>query len=37
LSLPSIFYSGVYSGTPVITSSGGNTILKYNSSGTYTA
>lgn len=37
LSVPSIYYSGVYSGTPVITSTGGNTILKYNSSGTYTA
>lgn len=37
LSVPTIYYSGVYTGTPTITTSGGNTILKYTASGTYTA
>jgi hypothetical protein len=37
ISVPTASYSGVTSGSPTVTTSGGNTILKYTSSGTYTA
>jgi hypothetical protein len=37
LSVPTARYSGVTTGSPVITTSGANTIIKFNASGTYTA
>jgi hypothetical protein len=37
LSIPTINYSGVTTGSPTVTTSGSNTILTYTSSGTYTA
>jgi hypothetical protein len=37
LSVPSSSYSGVTTGSPTITTSGSNTIIKFTSSGTYTA
>lgn len=37
LSIPTNKYSTVFTGSPVVTTSGLNTILKFNSSGTYTA
>lgn len=37
LSIPTASYSGTTTGSPGVTTSGGNTILTYNSSGTYTA
>jgi hypothetical protein len=37
LSVPTINYSGSYTGSPVVTTSGVNTILTFNSAGTYTA
>jgi hypothetical protein len=37
LSIPTANYTGVITGSPIVTTSGANTILKYNSSGTYTA
>ena len=37
LSIPTAKYTGIYTGTPTITTNGSNTILKYISSGTYTA
>jgi hypothetical protein len=37
LSIPTNRYSTVFTGSPVVTTSGLNTILKFNSSGTYTA
>lgn len=37
LSIPVTIYSGVYTGTPVITLVGNNIIMQFNSSGTYTA
>ena len=37
LSVPSVSYSGVTTGSPTVTISGANTILKYTVSGTYTA
>jgi hypothetical protein len=37
LSVPSSSYSGVTTGSPTITTSGANTIIKFTSSGTYTA
>jgi hypothetical protein len=36
LSVPTARYSGTTTGSPIITTSGSNTILQYNSSGTYT-
>jgi hypothetical protein len=37
LSVPTVNYTGTTTGSPVVTTSGSNTILKFNSSGTYTA
>jgi hypothetical protein len=37
VSVPTASYSGVTTGAPTVTISGANTILKYTSSGTYTA
>jgi hypothetical protein len=37
LSLPTAFYSGVTTGSPTVTTSGSNTIIKFTSSGSYTA
>jgi hypothetical protein len=36
LSIPTVNYSGTYTGSPTISVSGANTILKFTSSGTYT-
>ena len=37
LSVPTAFYTGTTTGSPTVTTSGANTILKYTSSGSYTA
>jgi hypothetical protein len=37
LSVPTVEYSGVTTGSPTVTTSGSNTILTFNSSGSYTA
>ena len=37
LSVPTAFYSGTTTGSPTITTSGSNTIIKFTSSGSYTA
>lgn len=37
ISMPTANYTGTHTGSPTITTSGSNTILKYTSSGTYTA
>lgn len=37
LSIPTSSYSGTYTGSPSISTSGGNTILQFTGSGTYTA
>lgn len=37
LSIPTADYSGTTTGSPTVTTSGSNTILQFNSSGTYTA
>jgi hypothetical protein len=37
LSVPTAAYSGTTTGSPTITTSGANTIIQFNSSGTYTA
>jgi hypothetical protein len=37
LSVPTAFYTGNTTGSPTVTTSGSNTILKYTSSGSYTA
>jgi hypothetical protein len=37
ISIPTAFYSGTTTGSPTVTTSGSNTILKYTGSGTYTA
>ena len=37
LSIPTSAYTGTITGSPTVTTSGSNTILKYTSSGTYTA
>jgi hypothetical protein len=36
LSIPTGSYSGVTTGSPTVTTSGTNTILKFTASGTYT-
>jgi hypothetical protein len=36
LSIPSINYSGVTTGSPTITTSGANTIIRFTASGSYT-
>jgi hypothetical protein len=35
--VPTANYTGITTGSPTVTTSGANTILKYTSSGTYTA
>jgi hypothetical protein len=37
LSVPTASYSNTTTGSPTVTTSGSNTIIKYTSSGTYTA
>ena len=37
LSIPTADYSGTTTGSPTVTTSGANTILQFNSSGSYTA
>ena len=37
ISIPTAFYTGTTTGSPVVTTSGSNTILQFNSSGSYTA
>jgi len=37
LSMPTINYTGVFTGAPTVTTTGANTVLKYTGSGTYTA
>ena len=37
ISVPTSQYTGTYTGSPVVTTSGSNTILTFNSSGSYTA
>ena len=37
LSVPTVFYSGVTTGSPTVTTSGSNTILTFTASGSYTA
>jgi hypothetical protein len=35
--IPTASYTGTTTGSPVVTTSGSNTVVKFNSSGTYTA
>jgi hypothetical protein len=37
ISVPSSGYTGVTTGSPVVTISGDNTIMQFNSSGSYTS
>jgi hypothetical protein len=37
LSMPTVNYTGVFTGSPTVTTTGSNTVLKYTGSGTYTA
>ena len=37
LSMPTVNYTGVFTGSPTVTTSGSNTVLRYTASGTYTA
>jgi hypothetical protein len=37
LSLPTAQYTGTVTGSPTVTTSGSNTIIKFTSSGSYTA
>jgi hypothetical protein len=34
--MPTINYTGVFTGSPTVTTTGSNTVLKYTGSGTYT-
>ena len=36
LSMPTVNYTGVFTGSPTVTTTGSNTVLKYTGSGTYT-
>jgi hypothetical protein len=37
ISVPTVNYTGTVTGSPVVTTSGSNTVIKFVSSGTYTA
>jgi hypothetical protein len=37
ISVPTASYTGITTGSPVVTTNGSNTIIKFNSSGSYTA
>jgi hypothetical protein len=37
LSLPTVNYTGTTTGSPTVTTSGDNTIIKFTASGSYTA
>lgn len=37
LSIPTNVYSGTYTGSPLITTNGTNTVLRFNAGGSYTA
>jgi hypothetical protein len=37
LRMPTANYTGTFTGSPTVTTSGSDTVLRYNSSGTYTA
>jgi hypothetical protein len=37
LSVPTVFYTGTTTGSPTVTTSGSNTIIKFTASGSYTA
>jgi hypothetical protein len=37
LSVPTLSYSGTTTGSPTVTTSGSNTIIKFTASGSYTA
>jgi hypothetical protein len=37
LSVPTVNYTGTTTGSPTVTTSGANTIIKFTSSGSYTA
>jgi hypothetical protein len=37
LSIPTNYYTGTTTGSPTVTTSGTNTILTFNASGSYTA
>jgi hypothetical protein len=37
MSIPTSYYSGITTGSPTVTTSGSNTIIKFTASGSYTA
>jgi hypothetical protein len=37
LSIPTAYYTGTTTGSPTVTTSGSNTIVKFTASGSYTA